>query len=83
MQLQQQISAERPAEKVGREIMSSVDEVDEEGAIPAWRDAPEIDGAVYLNGDSDKPGDIIRVKVENADVYDLWGSRVKYPTPLL
>ncbi|MFT2883544.1 hypothetical protein, partial [Enterobacter sp. PR-089-C-ECC] len=23
-----------------------------------------------------KPGDIIRVKVENADEYDLWGSRV-------
>ncbi|MFP5724710.1 hypothetical protein ACLD2Z_12200, partial [Salmonella sp. 741265124_HBA] len=23
-----------------------------------------------------KPGDIVRVKVENADEYDLWGSRV-------
>ncbi|KAI3491005.1 hypothetical protein L1887_45172 [Cichorium endivia] len=31
-------------------------------------DAPEIDGAVYLNGETSvKPGDIIRVKVENAD----------------
>ncbi|WP_459567941.1 hypothetical protein, partial [Enterobacter asburiae] len=38
---------------------------------------PEIDGAVYLNGETNvKPGDIIRVKVENADEYDLWGSRV-------
>jgi tRNA A37 methylthiotransferase MiaB len=33
MQLQQQISAERLQEKVGREILVLVDEVDEEGAI--------------------------------------------------
>ncbi len=78
MQLQQQISAERLQEKVGREIMVIVDEVDEEGAIGrSMADAPEIDGAVYLNGETNvKPGDIIRVKVENADEYDLWGSRV-------
>jgi ribosomal protein S12 methylthiotransferase len=78
MQLQQQISAERLQEKVGREIMVIIDEVDEEGAIGrSMADAPEIDGAVYLNGETNvKPGDIIRVKVENADEYDLWGSRV-------
>ncbi|MEG1211500.1 MAG: 30S ribosomal protein S12 methylthiotransferase RimO, partial [Leclercia sp.] len=51
---------------------------DEEGAIGrSMADAPEIDGAVYLNGESGvKPGDIVRVKVENADEYDLWGTRV-------
>ena len=78
MQLQQQISAERLQEKVGREIMVLIDEVDEEGAIGrSMADAPEIDGAVYLNGESKvKPGDVVRVKVEHADEYDLWGSRV-------
>ncbi|CAI8933415.1 30S ribosomal protein S12 methylthiotransferase RimO [Kosakonia quasisacchari] len=78
MQLQQQISAERLQEKIGREILVIIDEVDEEGAIGrSMADAPEIDGAVYLNGETGvKPGDIIRVKVENADEYDLWGSRV-------
>jgi len=78
MQLQQQISAERLQEKVGREILVIIDEVDEEGAIGrSMADAPEIDGAVYLNGETKvKPGDIVRVKVENADEYDLWGSRV-------
>lgn len=78
MQLQQRISAERLQEKVGREILVIVDEVDEEGAIGrSMADAPEIDGAVYLNGETKvKPGDIVRVKVENADEYDLWGSRV-------
>jgi ribosomal protein S12 methylthiotransferase len=60
MQLQQQISAERLQEKVGREIMVLIDEVDEEGAIGrSMADAPEIDGAVYLNGDKVKPGDIV------------------------
>ncbi|MFK3660071.1 30S ribosomal protein S12 methylthiotransferase RimO [Scandinavium sp. NPDC088450] len=78
MQLQQQISAERLQEKVGREIMVIIDEVDEEGAIGrSMADAPEIDGAVYLNGETRvKPGDVLRVKVEHADEYDLWGSRV-------
>lgn len=78
MQLQQQISAERLQEKVGREILVIIDEVDEEGAIGrSMADAPEIDGAVYLNGEINvKPGDILRVKVEHADEYDLWGSRV-------
>lgn len=78
MQLQQQISAERLQEKLGREILVMIDEVDEEGAIGrSMADAPEIDGAVYLNGETGvKPGDVVRVKVENADEYDLWGSRV-------
>jgi ribosomal protein S12 methylthiotransferase len=78
MQLQQQISAERLQEKVGREILVMVDEVDEEGAIGrSMADAPEIDGAVYLNGERNvKPGDMLRVKVEHADEYDLWASRV-------
>ncbi|XTZ37111.1 30S ribosomal protein S12 methylthiotransferase RimO [Salmonella enterica] len=78
MQLQQQISAERLQEKVGREMMVIVDEVDEEGAIGrSMADAPEIDGAVYLNGETKvKPGDVLRVKVEHADEYDMWASRV-------
>ncbi|MGJ7471519.1 30S ribosomal protein S12 methylthiotransferase RimO [Kosakonia cowanii] len=78
MQLQQRISAERLQEKIGREILVMIDEVDEEGAIGrSMADAPEIDGAVYLNGETNvKPGDIVRVKVESADEYDLWGTRV-------
>ena len=78
MELQQKISARRLAAKVGRQLDVIVDEVDEEGAIGrSMADAPEIDGAVYMNGETNvKPGDILRVKVENADEYDLWGTRV-------
>lgn len=75
---QQQISAKRFAAKVGREMDVLIDEVDEDGAIGrSWSDAPEIDGAVYLNDEFKvKPGDMVRVKIEEADEYDLWGSKV-------
>ena len=54
-----------------------VDEVDREGAIARshW-DAPEIDGSVFLNGDTGlKPGDLVEVTVDAADEYDLWATR--------
>ncbi|WP_337049707.1 30S ribosomal protein S12 methylthiotransferase RimO [Serratia fonticola] len=78
MQLQQQISSQRLQDKIGREVLVLIDEVDEEGAIGrSMADAPEIDGAVYLNGEANvKVGDIVKVKIENADEYDLWGSKV-------
>jgi ribosomal protein S12 methylthiotransferase len=72
---QREISAKLLKERVGRTIEVMVDEVDEEGAVARshW-DAPEIDGAVYLDGETDlDPGDVLKVKVEQADEYDLWG----------
>ena len=53
MQHQQAISAALLAERVGKTIEVIVDEVDAEGAIArsTW-DAPEIDGNVYLNGET-------------------------------
>ncbi|MGG4606908.1 30S ribosomal protein S12 methylthiotransferase RimO [Providencia sp. Me31A] len=76
MQLQQKISTQRLQDKIGREILVIVDEVDDEGAVGrSMADAPEIDGMVYLNGEFDvKAGDIVKVLVEHADEYDLWGS---------
>lgn len=76
---QQEISAKRFAAKIGREMDVLIDEVDEDGAIGrSWADAPEIDGAVYLNGeDMVKVGDMVRVRIEEADEYDLWGSVIR------
>ncbi|MGL4270454.1 MAG: 30S ribosomal protein S12 methylthiotransferase RimO [Plesiomonas sp.] len=76
MQVQQEVSALRLQEKIGRELLVIIDEVDEEGAVArSMADAPEIDGAVYLNGATHlNVGDIVRVKVEHADEYDLWAS---------
>lgn len=79
MQHQQAISAAVLAERVGKTIEIIVDEVDAEGAIArsAW-DAPEIDGNVYLNGETGlRPGDRARVTVEASDEYDLWGGIVE------
>jgi ribosomal protein S12 methylthiotransferase len=75
MQHQQQISTALLAERIGQTIEVIVDEVDGEGAIArsSW-DAPEIDGSVYLNGElALSPGDRLKVIVEHADEYDLWG----------
>ncbi|SIR08292.1 SSU ribosomal protein S12P methylthiotransferase [Aeromonas sp. RU39B] len=78
MELQQQVSIRKLARKVGQEITVIIDDVDEEGATGrSMADAPEIDGLVYLNGATNlKAGDMVRVKVEHADEYDLWASLI-------
>ncbi len=78
MQVAKEVSAERLAGFVGRDIDVIVDEVDEEGALCRSKyDAPEIDGSVFLNGDTDlTPGDIVSVRIAHADDYDLWGERL-------
>ncbi len=76
MQLQQSISTQKLAEKIGQTLPVIIDEIDEEGAIGrTMADAPEIDGAVYLNEEHNvNVGDIVNVEIEHSDEYDLWGS---------
>ena len=78
MELQQQVSIRKLARKVGKEMLVLIDEVDEEGATGrSFADAPEIDGLVYLNGETSlKPGDMVKVRIDEADEYDLWASLV-------
>lgn len=78
METQQEISTARLARKVGSNVQVIIDEVDEEGAIGrTTADAPEIDGAIYLNDEhSLQPGDIVEVLVTHSDEYDLWGELV-------
>ncbi len=78
MELQEDISAELMAAKIGREIEVLVDEVDEEGAVARSKaDAPEIDGLVYLDGVFDvEPGDFLTVRVVDTDAHDLYAERV-------
>jgi ribosomal protein S12 methylthiotransferase len=80
MEAQQEISSEIFQAKLGREIDVLVDEIDEENdeaiARSPW-DAPEIDGNVFLPGETDlKPGDMVRVKIVEAEEYDLVGERL-------
>ena len=80
MEAQQEISAEIFEGKVGREIDVLVDAIDEENgeaiARSPW-DAPEIDGNVFLPGETElKPGDMVRVRIVEAEEYDLVGERI-------
>lgn len=78
MELQQQVSIRKLARKVGQEMTVIIDEVDEEGATGrSFADAPEIDGLVYLNGETSlKPGDMVKVRIDESDEYDLWASLI-------
>jgi ribosomal protein S12 methylthiotransferase len=74
MEKQQQISTNKLKQRIGSNMQVLVDEVDEEGAIArTFADAPEIDGMVYLNGETDvNPGDLLDVTITHSDEYDLW-----------
>jgi ribosomal protein S12 methylthiotransferase len=80
MQVQQEVSAEIFAAKVGREIDVLIDEIDMENEEAVGRspwDAPEIDGNVFLPGATTlKPGDMIRAKIVEAEEYDLIGEKI-------
>ena len=78
MQAQQVISARVLAGRVGKRIKVIIDEPGPSVAKgrSMW-DAPEIDGHVYVA--SRRPlrmGDIVTVKIERADAYDLHGQAV-------
>jgi ribosomal protein S12 methylthiotransferase len=79
MQLQEEISAEKLARKVGREMRVLVEEVDEEGAIArSTSDAPEVDGMVYIDdGQELEVGEFVTVRVTDSDVHDLWAETVE------
>jgi ribosomal protein S12 methylthiotransferase len=78
MEKAQAISAAKLAAKVGKVLDVIVDEVDEDGATCRTKaDAPEIDGNLFIDEGFETltPGDIVRVTVDEAGEYDLWGRR--------
>lgn len=81
MAAQQEISSSRLQLKIGQEIDVLIDEMDEKGLIGrSSADAPEIDGAVFIEREAQtsqtSAGDIVRVKITDADEYDLYGKLV-------
>ena len=75
---QQAISTQRLAQKIGTIQQVIIDEVDEEGPIGrSMADAPEIDGNVYIDTEQPlHPGDLVTVRITDADEYDLWAELV-------
>ncbi|MFT4045759.1 MAG: 30S ribosomal protein S12 methylthiotransferase RimO [Solimonas sp.] len=84
MEKQQAISAAKLQAKIGQTIEVLVDEIHDDAASVgrSWADAPEIDGKVYIKGLGAggklkaMPGQRIRVKVVDADDYDLFAKLV-------
>jgi len=73
MKLQRKISAERNAAQVGREMFVLVEGADEEGSFGrTYRDAPEIDGLVYLDK-TVATGRMVKSRVLDSSEYDLYG----------
>ena len=75
MLLQQEISAEKTADMVGRTLEVLVEgRIPEEGVYVGrtYRDAPEVDGYIFLNAEEDIiSGDFVTAAVTGADEYDL------------
>jgi len=83
MRHQQPIAAKLQARRVGQRIKVIIDEAAKtQGAASLYKarsiwDAPEIDGALHVA--SRRPlrvGDIVTVKIDRADAYDLYGAAV-------
>ncbi|NJN18279.1 MAG: 30S ribosomal protein S12 methylthiotransferase RimO [Oscillochloris sp.] len=78
MQLQQAISAERTQRWLGRTLpvliegRGNADDGRPLGVGRSFRDAPEVDGQVFVWGDA-PVGSIVDVQVTQATEYDLWG----------
>lgn len=77
MRLQTDIMAGQQAGMVGRTLRVLCDEYDEESGLWLCRsaaDAPEIDTNVCVRSEAPlTPGEFYTVKVEESDVYDLYG----------
>ena len=79
MERAQAISEAKLAAKVGKVLEVIVDEVDEDCATCRTKaDAPEIDGNLFIDEGFEAltPGDIVKVMVDEAGEYDLWGRLV-------
>ena len=80
MKAQAEISARIVKGRVGKRIPVIIDEAGPTVAKgrSKW-DAPEIDGNVYVASRRPlRPGDIVTVKIERADAYDLHGAVVGF-----
>ncbi|QDU59550.1 Ribosomal protein S12 methylthiotransferase RimO [Planctomycetes bacterium Pan216] len=82
MVAQQQVAFEKARTKIGREMTVIIDDVDRRSGRLIARsegDAPEIDTVVNVVGGKAKPGQFLKVRVTNADGYDVTAEAVGEP----
>ena len=80
MRAQQKISLEVNQGWIGREMDVLIEDSREGWLIGrSHRDAPEIDGLVFVQGDAE-PGQIVRTRVTDAEEYDLYAEVLRMPS---
>ena len=76
MKLQKEISTQINKNCHNKTIQCIIEEIHSDGNIVArsYKDAPEVDGLVYIKSDEYlTPGDIVDVKITNSTSYDMYG----------
>ena len=73
MEVQAEISAAKLSRLIGKEFKVLIDEaVDGVSLGRTYRDAPEIDGQVTIEGVELPVGEFVNVRITHADDHDLW-----------
>jgi ribosomal protein S12 methylthiotransferase len=74
----QKISAGKLKDKIGKRLPVMIDQAGPRAAEGRTKgDAPEIDGKVHITARRPlRQGDIVTVKIERADAYDLYGTAI-------
>ena len=83
MAVQEEISEQRLAARVGRTLRVLVDEcgeLDDGTPVAIARsagEAPEIDGVVQIEAPGDiQPGEFVEVRIVDSDSHDMWAEPV-------
>ena len=74
MELQQSVSKEINKKLIGKKVDCIIEALNSDGTVVGrtYKDAPEVDGLVFINTDEIiEPGDIITAKITGAIEYDL------------
>ncbi len=82
MKIQAEISLERNQRFIGRVMQVLIEGVDQENKISigrSYRDAPEVDGLVLVEGMA-PIGEMVQVKINSAITHDLVGKLVISPS---
>ena len=75
MNIQKEISKNINKQFTGKEISCIIESVRSDGVVVArsYKDAPEVDGLVYITTDEYlTPGDIVKAKIVSSNEYDLY-----------
>lgn len=79
MEVSQKISETKLERKIGKDLDVIIDSIESDGATcRTMADAPEIDGNLFIDKNFEKlsVGEIVKVTVDGASEYDLWGKLI-------